>query len=126
MSIVHRQHQLILTETLKPILQERVSLVELVTESRWDDLLSLQDLDDQAEIFPELDAFLEDCIQFLFFDVELCKDRPFKATSVGLVKGDSEQGALENEANDRRLLFFQSYLFDCTLIFSDSDLAESF
>ena len=115
-----------MTETLKPILQERVSLVELVTESRWDDLLSLQDLDYQAEIFPELDTFLEDCIQFLFFDVELCKDRPFKTTSVGLVKGDSEQGALENEANDRRLLFFQSYLFDCTLIFSDSDLAESF
>jgi hypothetical protein len=62
----------------------------------------------------------------LFFDVELCIDRPLKATSVGLFKGNSEQGALKNEANDRRFLFFQSYLFDCTLIFSDADLAESF
>ncbi len=70
--------------------KEAVSLVEVVTQRGRDNLLSFEDLDYQAEVFPELDALFQDSIQFFVVDIELSIDRSGKSTSVGFVKIDPD------------------------------------
>lgn len=70
--------------------KEAVCLIEVVTQRGRDNLLSFEDLDYLAEVFPELDALFQDSIQFFVVDIELSIDRSGKSTSVGFVKIDPD------------------------------------
>jgi hypothetical protein len=70
--------------------KEAVCLIEVVTQRGRDNLLSFEDLDYQAEVFPELDALFQDSIQFFVVDVKLGIDRSGKSASVGFVHIDPD------------------------------------